>query len=106
MQKIRDSKGMDNSAWLNALQCIDDLAVLELAQQAPPSQPQLQTQLLETIPRLLCGLQSGLSLVAFDRSKKEKLFNQILSVHARAIQNAKLRTITQTKAHLSRPELA
>lgn len=106
MQKIRDTKGTDDSAWHSALQCIDDLAVLELAQQAPPSQLQLQTQLLETIPRLLCGLQSGLALVAFDRSKKEKLFNQILSVHAHAIQNAKTRAMTQKKAQLSRTALA
>lgn len=92
MQKIRETKGMEDVAWQNALQCVDDLATLAAAR------PEIaQPQLLEAIPRLLCGLQNGLSLVNYDRKKKEQLFNQILSIHAREIQNTKAGKIPTKK---------
>lgn len=92
MQKIRDTKGINDIAWQNGLQCVDDLATLASSRPEAP-----HPQLLESIPRLLCGLQTGLSLVSYDRKKKEQLFNQILSVHARVIQNSKLRETAKKK---------
>lgn len=101
MQKIRDTKGTEDIAWQNALQCVDDLATLA------SSRPEIaQPQLLEAIPRLLCGLQYGLSLVNYDRKKKEQLLNQILSIHARAIQNTKTRDVASKKAPQQRTGIA
>lgn len=98
LHHIRDTKGTDDEAWKNGMQCVDDLAAIALAQQTPAPN---YAHLLEIIPRLLCSLQNGLSLVSYDRKKKEQLFNQILSVHARAIQSSKQRVNLTKKSRLT-----
>ncbi len=83
--QIKTQKGTDSSAWTGAMQVIDDLAVVTQFKQTALN----SARLLEIIPRLLCNLQNGLSLVTYEKQKKEQLFNQLLTLHARAIQSRK-----------------
>lgn len=83
--QVKTQKGTDSPAWTGAMQVIDDLAAVTQFKQMP----QNSARLLEIIPRLLCNLQNGLSLVSYEKQKKEQLFNQLLALHARAIQNRK-----------------
>ena len=83
--QVKTQKGTDSPTWTGAMQVIDDLAAVTQFKQTP----QNSARLLEIIPRLLCNLQNGLSLVNYEKQKKEQLFNQLLALHARAIQNRK-----------------
>lgn len=83
--QVKTQKGTDSPAWTGAMQVIDDLAAVTQFKQMPHN----SARLLEIIPRLLCNLQNGLSLVSYEKQKKEQLFNQLLALHARAIQNRK-----------------
>lgn len=83
--QIKAQKGIDSPAWIGAMQVIDDLAIVSQSKQIPQNYPRL----LEIIPRLLCNLQNGLSLITYEKQKKEQLFNQLLTLHAHAIQSRK-----------------
>jgi len=83
--QVKTQKGTDSPAWTGAMQVIDDLAAVTQFKQSA----QNSARLLEIIPRLLCNLQNGLSLVTYEKQKKEQLFNQLLTLHARAIQSRK-----------------
>lgn len=83
--QVKTQKGTDSPAWSGAMQVIDDLAAVTQFKQTP----QHSARLLEIIPRLLCNLQNGLSLVTYEKQKKEQLFNQLLTLHAHAIQHRK-----------------
>ena len=83
--QVKTQKGTDSPAWSGAMQVIDDLAAVTQFKQST----QNSARLLEIIPRLLCNLQNGLSLVTYEKQKKEQLFNQLLTLHARAIQSRK-----------------
>ncbi|MBI3773959.1 MAG: DUF1631 family protein [Gammaproteobacteria bacterium] len=83
--QVKTQKGTGSPAWTGAMQVIDDLAAVTQFKQTA----QNSARLLEIIPRLLCNLQNGLSLVTYEKQKKEQLFNQLLTLHARAIQNRK-----------------
>ena len=83
--QVKTQKGTDSPAWTGAMQVIDDLAAVTQFKQTAQNSPRL----LEVIPRLLCNLQNGLSLVTYEKQMKEQLFNQLLAVHARAIQSRK-----------------
>ena len=89
--QVKTQKGTDSPAWAGAMQVIDDLAAVTQFKQTP----QNSARLLEIIPRLLCNLQNGLSLVSYEKQKKEQLFNQLLALHARAIQNRKAQPVSQ-----------
>lgn len=83
--QVKAQKGIDSPAWIGAMQVIDDLAIVSQSKQIP----QNHARLLEIIPRLLCNLQNGLSLITYEKQKKEQLFNQLLTLHAHAIQSRK-----------------
>ncbi len=85
--QVKTQKGTDSPAWTGAMQVIDDLAAVTQFKQTA----QNSARLLEIIPRLLCNLQNGLSLVTYEKQKKEQLFNQLLTLHAHAIQSRKPR---------------
>jgi len=86
--QVKTQKGTDSPAWAGAMQVIDDLAAVTQHKQTP----QNSARLLEIIPRLLCNLQNGLSLISYEKQKKEQLFNQLLMLHAHALQNRTART--------------
>lgn len=83
--QVKTQKGIDSPAWTGAMQVIDDLAAVTQFKQTAQNSPRL----LEVIPRLLCNLQNGLSMVTYEKQMKEQLFNQLLTMHARAIQSRK-----------------
>ena len=86
--QVKTQKGTDSQAWTGAMQVIDDLAAVTQFKQTT----QNSARLLEIIPRLLCNLQNGLTLVTYEKHKKEQLFNQLLTLHAHAIQSRKAKS--------------
>ncbi len=87
--QVKTQKGTDSPAWTGAMQVIDDLAAVTQFKQTAQNSPRL----LEVIPRLLCNLQNGLSMVTYEKQMKEQLFNQLLTMHARAIQSRKTQPV-------------
>ncbi len=95
---IHTRDGNDGVAWKAALQLADNLVW--------SVQPKLidkqRTRLIQTIPKILNGLQDGLMLIAYPRQDKERLLRELERLHLASLKGEQARA-TPTNIPLQKP---
>lgn len=89
---IHTRDGNHGVAWQAALQLADDL-VWSVQRKADAKQKQ---RLVQMIPKILNGLQDGLTLISYPRPEKERLFRELENLHIASLKGEAPRTTAPT----------
>lgn len=92
--KIHNRDGAAGPAWSMALQVADDLVWSVIQRNTAKN----KARLVQTIPKLLNGLQDGLTLIAYSRDDKTRLFHELETLHLRGLKGNAATTPVATAA--------
>lgn len=86
LNQTQQKHGVHSPQWCTALKTVDELASVV----QPHDTATHHKKVLDTVPGLLCSLQTGIAAVNGNRELKDSLFNTLIATHARSIQYKKL----------------